>query len=465
MKDFNVNNKQVWFGSGHTHGQLYYKLSKNGGLTVPGGTEGDVGTSGLFLGCGRGLLTGKHGLACDSLLGVEYVDSEGAVQVANKDTNSDMYWMARGGGGNFPGIVTKFHVQAYNEPKKVQKTECTFDLATQGETLLNMWTKIAEDNARRRFMMSSLLVIASPVGRVKMTNLCFDCNKRAQKFFNNRVAWMVGQVPGGNYQRCSFWQGDWLDKLIEEPGVDGRGDEILLHETKWPKHDRAFRLGAEVNGARSVTTWENPDFVKTLMYYMHTKPPAVNYNWGLAAWIYITGHPHVRNIDKKATAYGGRDTKWTVLYKHTWKPGDMSEHQANMDHHKEMSEALDQHVGCKSFYNYIDKSLTCASGHNDRWLHAYFSDVGRMKAIKRQNDPNSVFRSRLSMCGVATCTQAVLTRRPRWYSSKTCGQRIAEASKWTGWDERKACYHISALWFEGRCGGCNPAAEDATFYM
>jgi len=464
MKDFSLNDKKVWFGSGHTHGQLYYKLSKNGGLTVPGGTESDVGVSGLFLGCGRGLLTQKHGLACDSLLGVEYVDSKGAIQHANKDINSDMYWMARGGGGNFPGIVTAFHVQAYDEPKTVHKTVCRFDLATQGQAVLDMWTKIGEDTAKRHFMMSSIVLVAAPVGTVKMTNLCFDCKKMRLKWFNNRVAWMNEQVPGGA-SHCGQWQGDWLEKLVDEPGVEGTGDDILLYETKWPTHDRNIRLGAEVNGARHVTTWENPDLVKTLLYYLHTKPPPGEDNWELAAWIYITGNPVVENVDKKATAYGGRDSKWTVLFKHTWKPGDMPEHESNMAHHKEMSEALDQHVGCKSFYNYIDKSMTCANGRNHRWLSAYFSDPGRMKAIKRTHDPNSVFRSRLSMCGVATCTQAVLKRRPRWWSRETCGEMIARATSWRNWNERKACRHVSAIWFPERCGGCDPAAKDATFYM
>lgn len=93
------------FGSGFTLGQLYSQLHPYQ-LVVGGGTVNDVGAAGLILGCGRGHWTLKHGLACDHVLGVQYVSATGERKVANKTHNADMYWMARGGGGNFPGIVT-----------------------------------------------------------------------------------------------------------------------------------------------------------------------------------------------------------------------------------------------------------------------------------------------------------------------------------------------------------------------
>lgn len=108
--------KVIQFGSGFTLGGLYYELYTKHSLVFPGGTVSDVGSAGLILGCGRGMYTNVHGLACDSLLEVEYVDAWGERRYANGEHNTDMWWMARGGGGEFPGIVTKFTSRAYAAP-------------------------------------------------------------------------------------------------------------------------------------------------------------------------------------------------------------------------------------------------------------------------------------------------------------------------------------------------------------
>ena len=75
--------------------------------------------AGLWLGCGRGVLTQWLGLSCDSMLAIEYVDARGDTQYADAEHNADMFWLARGGGGEFPGVVTHFTAQAYPEPSVI----------------------------------------------------------------------------------------------------------------------------------------------------------------------------------------------------------------------------------------------------------------------------------------------------------------------------------------------------------
>ena len=52
------------------------------GLSVPGGAALGGGVGGLWLGGGRGPFSNIAGLACDSIVGVEYVDASGELQVA-----------------------------------------------------------------------------------------------------------------------------------------------------------------------------------------------------------------------------------------------------------------------------------------------------------------------------------------------------------------------------------------------
>jgi FAD/FMN-containing dehydrogenase len=82
-------------------------VTQQHGLAVTGGLISSTGVGGFTLGGGIGWMQRKHGLACDSLVSVTLVTAAGDVVDVSADSDPELFWALRGGGGNF-GIATRF---------------------------------------------------------------------------------------------------------------------------------------------------------------------------------------------------------------------------------------------------------------------------------------------------------------------------------------------------------------------
>lgn len=82
------------------------------GLATTGGLISHTGIAGLTLGGGLGHLMRKHGLTVDNLRSVELVTADGDQLHVDHETEPELFWGLRGGGGNF-GIATRFEYQLH----------------------------------------------------------------------------------------------------------------------------------------------------------------------------------------------------------------------------------------------------------------------------------------------------------------------------------------------------------------
>ena len=103
--DIDVDERTVWAEAGITAGELTAAVGAHD-LAIGFGDTGSVGIGGITLGGGIGFLVRKHGLTIDNLLAAEIVTADGKLLRVDDDSQSDLFWAIRGGGGNF-GVVTR----------------------------------------------------------------------------------------------------------------------------------------------------------------------------------------------------------------------------------------------------------------------------------------------------------------------------------------------------------------------
>jgi len=188
---------------------------------------------------------------------------------------------------------------------------------------------------------------------------------------------------GGTAHCGKAYDGNWLGRTLYE-GWDAYHTVLDLQEQDhWPGPE-----GAMINGGHLVDRYYAEDRVLDVLtrHIFEDSPTPM-------LFLYAIGGPLVDRVGSGETAYGGRDAKWVVHYKHVFNEND---HNRQVSHHRELSRALDRVLPCRGFYNYADKDFTCARS-NEEWLQAHFlGNLPRMRYIKRREDPNLIFRSRLS---------------------------------------------------------------------
>ena len=106
-----VERRTAWVEAGMTAVE-YTQATAAYGLATGFGDTGSVGIGGITLGGGVGYLVRKHGLTIDSLIAADVVTADSQLRRADAETNPDLFWALRGGGGNF-GVATRFQFRLH----------------------------------------------------------------------------------------------------------------------------------------------------------------------------------------------------------------------------------------------------------------------------------------------------------------------------------------------------------------
>jgi FAD/FMN-containing dehydrogenase len=104
-----LNGSIATIGPGARNIDVYAKLARRG-VTSPSGSCPTVGVGGLATGGGMGLAGRELGLTIDRVRSYDVVTADGRKRTVDANSDEDLYWALRGGGGSF-GIVTAVRVK------------------------------------------------------------------------------------------------------------------------------------------------------------------------------------------------------------------------------------------------------------------------------------------------------------------------------------------------------------------
>jgi FAD binding domain/Berberine and berberine like len=328
------------------------------GLAVPAGIVTHTGLAGLTLGGGIGWLQRKYGLTIDQLLSATMVTAGGDVVRASETENPDLFWGLRGGGGNF-GVVTDFEFRLNPLGPTVLAGPIFWLMEESPEVLRFYRDWIAE--APDELMTIVIHRKAPPVdfvppelhGRLVVAVVC---------------CWAGDLKEGEKVIRpLREFGSPVLDLCAPKPFVEHQA----MFDPSFP-HGRWYYM-------RSCDVAELTDEVIdiTVEHSMRIRSPLTSFPiWQLGGAI--------RQIDHDDTAFNGRAVG------HTFNVTCSTENEKGFE--QERTWAREFWSALEPFHTSVYVNFLMDEGH-DRVREAYGPEkYERLRALKRQYDPENLFR-------------------------------------------------------------------------
>lgn len=130
----------VRVGAGVLWGEVSAALAPHG-LAALAGSSPDVGVAGYLLGGGYSWMARKRGLGCSAVTAIDVVTADGRQRHVTADSEPDLFWALRGGGGN-AAIVTALTFTVF-PVATVYAGMLLYPIARAGEVLraYEAWTR------------------------------------------------------------------------------------------------------------------------------------------------------------------------------------------------------------------------------------------------------------------------------------------------------------------------------------
>jgi FAD/FMN-containing dehydrogenase len=241
------------------------------GMAFPIGHDPHVGLGGYLLGGGLGWNPDSwNSAACFNIQAVDVVLASGQTVRADASSHPDLLWAARGGGPNFPGIVSRFHVGLFPRPRAIRESLYTYELHRVGDVV--SWLERLSAKQTDKMEVSLTLAAESGTGpggtgrRICSVSLIYFADSEDEAAALQRIAAEAG--PPANAIRSDVLAKRHFADLLAEDGATERIRHAV--ETVWTGDPSAAAMAA----ARRFLSAPSPDTIVYLGYRARqTLPP------------------------------------------------------------------------------------------------------------------------------------------------------------------------------------------------
>ena len=328
----------------------YNRAAHLHGLATTGGVISSTGVAGLTLGGGLGWLMGKHGMAIDNLLSAELVTADGQVRSVSEETEPDLFWAVRGGGGNF-GVAASLEFQAH--PLTMVLGGIVAYPLSDARHILDVYREVTADLPDEMTAFCGLVHAPDGSGhKIVAVPVCHSGD--------------LGTAEK-DVQPLRSAATPLLDVIqpMPYPVVN-----TLL--------DGAFPRGARNYWKSAFFKELNDEAVGVMVEALERAPSTMS---GLVVEHF---HGEVTRIPTTATAYPHREPGYNLVLASEWL--DPAEDAVNIAWAKETFGALAPYMADASYVNYLDFDDI------DRVRAAYGPNWDRLVQVKRHYDPDNLFR-------------------------------------------------------------------------
>ncbi len=321
------------------------------GLATTGGVVSTTGVAGLTLGGGLGWLMPKYGMSLDNLLSVEMVLADGHVVRAAADENADLFWAARGGGGNF-GVASSFEFRLHEVGPMVTGGLVAWP-ADRARDVLRLFRDLAAEATDDTMLVAAL--ITGPDAATKLVAI-------AAGFFGEAASGDAAVKP---------------IKSFGQPAMDAMG--LIPFTQLNAMLDASYPRGAR-NYWKSHFCEELSDAAIDTIAECFTRCPSP-----MGQIVIEHFHGAATRVAPTETAYALRSSGFNVLMLSQWMAA--GDDAAGTAWARDSYAALEPFVGPSRYLNYLDQD-----DMGERVLAAaYGANVRRLQSIKAKYDPQNVF--------------------------------------------------------------------------
>ena len=320
------------------------------GLAVTGGAISTTGIAGLTLGGGLGWLMAKYGLASDNVNAVELVNAEGEVLDVTEESDTNLFWALRGGGGNF-GVAASFEYRLH-PLQMITGGLIAHPIDAAGDLL--------------RFYREALASVSDDL--TVFAGLVHAPDGSGHKL-SAMVVFHTGTPEEAERELAPFK--NWGSPLAVEVGPMPYQVMNTVLDANYPKGSLNYWLSSFTSGL--------PDGLIDTAVERFASVPST-----MSAMLLEQFHGAVCRVGVTDTAVPHREEGWNLLLPSVWT--DPADTEANIAWTRETHAALAPHLTENRWLNYLGDDQDGAV------RAAYGPNYDRLVELKRRYDPDNVFR-------------------------------------------------------------------------